>query len=165
MTLTFRRTLMASGDKDPGDFKKTTPSEAMTSPRVEESETALSGISAPSPDENKSWANELISGAQLVPTRVLRNRCLRYVTLTNKDQALWSCVARRITKDLETSEVLADENVTHMTKEELHRTLDRPRKIRVEFYAHLNSDEADRSEEACAPNRTARQGRRTKELN
>jgi hypothetical protein len=53
---------------------------------------------------------------------------------------------------LETGEVLADEDVTRMTKEELHRTLDRPRKIRVEFYAHLDSDEADRSEEEeCAP--------------
>ncbi len=69
-------------------------------------------------------------------------------------QALWPCVGRRITKDLETGEVLADENVTQMTKEELHRTLDKPPKIRIEFYSHSNSDEADGSEEEeeeCAP--------------
>ncbi len=42
-----------------------------------------------------------------------------------------------------------------MTKDELHRTLDKPRKIRVEFYAHLNDDKAAKSdeeeEEECAP--------------
>jgi hypothetical protein len=123
------------------------PSEAMMSPRAEESATALTGISAPRLNENKSWANDLINGAQLDSVRILRNKCQRYVTLNRKDQSLWPCVARRITKDLETSEVLADENVTQMTNEELHRTLDKPRKIRVEFYAHLNCDEADRSEE------------------
>ena len=101
------------------------------SPRVEESETALSGISAPSTDEHKSWANELISGAQLVSTRVLRNKCQRYVTLNQNDQGLWPCVARRITKDLETGEVLADENVTEMRNDELQRALDKPRKLRV----------------------------------
>ena len=55
---------------------------------------------------------------------------------------------------METGEVQADEDVTQMINEELHRTLDKPRIIRVEFYAHLNDDEADRSEEEeeeCAP--------------
>ena len=33
------------------------------SPRVEESVTALNGISAPRLDVNKSWANDLINGA------------------------------------------------------------------------------------------------------
>ena len=122
------------------------------SPWVEESETALNGISAPSPDDNNSWANELISGAQLVSTRVLRNKCQRYVMLNRKDQALWPCFARRITKDLETGEVLADEDVTQLAKGELHRTLDKPRKIRVEFYAHLNDSDAETSEEEeCDP--------------
>ncbi len=125
-------------------FQQDDPSEAMMS------EAALNGISAPKLDENKSWANDLINGAQLVSVRVLRNICQRHVTLNSKDQTLWSCVARRITKGLETGEVLADEDVTRMTKGELHRTLDKPRKIRVEFYAHLDSDEADREEE-CAP--------------
>ena len=91
------------------------PSEAMMS------ETAFNGTSAPKLDENKSWANDLINGAQLVSVRILRNRCKKYVTLNRKDQGLWPCVARRITKDLETSEVLADEDVTQMTNEELHR--------------------------------------------
>ncbi len=91
-------------------------------------EVALNGISAPDYGEKKSWANGLTNGAQLVSVRVLRNTCQRHVTLNSKDQALWSCVPRRITKDLETGEVLADEDVTHMTKEELHRTLLRPRK-------------------------------------
>ena len=55
---------------------------------------------------------------------------------------------------METGEVLADEDVTQMTKEELHRTLDKPRKIRVEFYAHLDDNKADGSEEEeCAPRR------------
>ena len=117
------------------------------SPRVEESETALSGISAQSPDGNKSWANELISGAQLVSTRVLRKKCQRHVTLNRKDQALWPCRARRITKGLETGEVLADENVTRMTNDELHRTLDKPRNLRLDFYAHLEDYGVDQSEE------------------
>jgi hypothetical protein len=90
-------------------FNKTTPSEAPMS------KTALNGISAPEPNKNISWSNEKTNGAQLVSVRVLRNLCQRYVTLNSKDQALWSCVARRITKDLETGEVLADEDVTQMT--------------------------------------------------
>ena len=87
----------------------------------------------PQEDESqpKSWANDLINEAPLVSVRILRNQCKRYVTLNRRDQNLWPCVARRITKDLETSEVLADEDVTQMTNEELHRTLDKPRKIRV----------------------------------
>ena len=105
------------------------PSEAMMLPRAEESATALTGISAPMLDENKSWANDLINGAQLVSVRILRNKCQWYVTLNRKDQSLWQCVARRITKDLEQSAVLPDENVTQMTNEELHRALDKPRKI------------------------------------
>ena len=124
------------------------PSEALMS------KTALNGISAPNYGEKKSWANDLTNGAQLVSVRVLRNICQRHVTLNSKDQALWPCVARRITQDLETSEVLADEDVTQMTSEELHRTLDKPRKIRVEFYAHKNCDESSGSEEReeeCAP--------------
>ena len=54
---------------------------------------------------------------------------------------------------METREVLADEDVAQMTKEELHRTLDNPLKIRVEFYAHPDDDKADGSEEdeECAP--------------
>ena len=129
------------------------PSEAMMSPRVQESEIALTGISAPGLDEKKSWANDLINGAQLVSVRILRNKTQRYVTLNRKDQGLWPCVARRITKDLETGEVRADEDVTQMTTEKLHRTFDKPRKERVEFYAHLNGDDADRpeEEEECAP--------------
>ena len=119
--------------------------------RNEEDATALNGISAPEINKNTSWSNEKINGAQLVSVRVLRNLCQRYVTLNTKDQALWSCVARRITKDLETGEVLADEDVTQLTKGELHRTLDKPRKIRVEFYAHLNDSDADRSKEECDP--------------
>ncbi len=116
------------------------------------SESALNGISATETSKHISWSNDKINGAQLVSVRVLRNTCQRHVTLNSKDQALWSCVARRITKYLETGEVLADEDVTQMTKEELHRTLDRPRKIRVELYAHLNNNEAGRSEEKeCAP--------------
>ena len=116
------------------------------------SKTALNGISAPEPNKNTSWYNEKLNGAQLVSVRVLRNLCQRYVTQNSKDQALWSCVARRITKDLETGEVLADEDVSQLTKGELHRTLDQPRKIRVEFYAHLNDSDADKSEEEeCDP--------------
>ena len=39
-----------------------------------------------------------------------------------------------------------------MTNNELHRALDKPRKIRVDSYAHLNDYDADRSEEEeCAP--------------
>ena len=53
--------------------------------------------------------------------------------LNRADQALWPCVARRITKDLETGEVLADEDVTKITNDELHRALDKPRKLRVDF--------------------------------
>ena len=41
------------------------PSEAMMS------ETAINGISASELDENKSWANDLINGAQLVSVRIL----------------------------------------------------------------------------------------------
>ncbi len=53
---------------------------------------------------------------------------------------------------METGEVLADEDVTQLTKGELHRTLDKPRKIRVEFYAHLNDSDAEKSEEEeCDP--------------
>ena len=51
------------------------PSEARMSPRVENAENALNGISAPSYGEKKSWANDLTKGAQLVPVRVLRNTC------------------------------------------------------------------------------------------
>ena len=123
------------------------PSEAMKSPRVENAEAALNGISAPSHGEKKSWANDLTKGAQLVSVRVLRNTCQKYVTLNSKDQALWPCVARRITKYLETGEVLGDEDVTQMTKEELHRTLDKPRKIRVEFNAHRTARHCRRTEE------------------
>ena len=84
----------------------------ISAPRKDNYQVALNGISAPSHGEKKSWANDLTNGAQLVSVRVLRNTCQRHVTLNIKDQALWSCVARRITKDLETGEVLADENVT-----------------------------------------------------
>ena len=87
-----------------------------------EEEITLNEISAPRHCEKKSWANGLTNGAQLVSVRVLRNTCQRHVTLNSKDQSLWPCVARRITIDLETGEVLADEDVTQMTKEELHRT-------------------------------------------
>ena len=53
---------------------------------------------------------------------------------------------------METGEVLADEDVTQLTKGELHRTLDRPRKIRVEFYAHLIDSDAEKSDdEECDP--------------
>ena len=89
---------------------------------IENAESAFNGISAPSYGEKKSWANDLTKGAQLVSVGVLRNVCQIYVTLNSKDQALWPCVARRITKALEIGEVLADEDVTQMTKEELHRT-------------------------------------------
>ena len=58
---------------------------------------------------------------------------------------------KRITKDLDTGEVLADDDVTQMTKAELHRTLDKPRRIRVEFNAHLGDNQADESEDECAP--------------
>ena len=100
------------------------PSEAMKSLRVEKAETALTGISAPIPDEHKSWANSLIGKAQLVSVRILRKTSQKYVTLNSKDRGLWPCVARRITKDLETGEVIADEDVTQMINEELHRALD-----------------------------------------
>ena len=110
------------------------------------------GLVPPSTDEHKSWANELISGAQLVSTRVLRHICQLHVTLNRKCQGLWPCAARRITKGLETGEVLADEDVTKMTNDELHRTLDKPRKLRVDFYAHTEGDGADQSEEEeCDP--------------
>ena len=66
----------------------------MKSPRVENAENALNGISAPSYGEKKSWANDLTKGAQLVSVRVLRKICQRHVTLNSKDQALWSCVAK-----------------------------------------------------------------------
>ena len=89
---------------------KTTPSEAVMS------KTALNGISAPVTSKHISWSNDKINGAQLVSVRVLRNVCQRYVTLNSKDQALWTCVARRITKDLKTGEVLADEDVTQLAK-------------------------------------------------
>ena len=80
---------------------------------TEEKETdALNGSSAPSPDEKKSWANEIIDKAQLVATRVLRRETDRFVKLSKSDQAPCSCVGRRVTKDLETGEVLADENLT-----------------------------------------------------
>ena len=101
----------------------------------------------PQVQEKKSWANELTSGAQLVSTRVLRNKCQTYVTLNRNDQGLWPCVARRITKDLETGEVLADENVTDMINDELHRALDKPRKLRVDFYAHVDDHDADQVKE------------------
>ena len=134
-------------DLMPNVNQETEPMEAMMS------DTALKRISALKLDEKKSWANDLINEAPLVSVRILRNQCQRYVTLNRKDKHLWPCVARRITKDLETSEVLADEDVTQMTNEELHRTLDKPRNIRVEFYAHKNCDESSGSEEEeeCAP--------------
>ena len=69
------------------------------------------------------------------------------MTSNGKDQALWPCVARRITKDLETGEVLADEDVTKMTNDEPHRTLDKPRKLRIDFYAHSEDYGVDQSEE------------------
>ena len=69
------------------------------------------------------------------------------MTLNRKYQGLWQCVARRITKDLDTGEVWADEDVTKMTNDELHRTLDKPRKLRVDFYAHTEGYGADQSEE------------------
>ena len=59
------------------------------------------------------------------------------------DQALWPCVGRRITKDLETGEVLADEDVIGMSDDELRRPLDKPRKLRVEFHSSTSSSWAD----------------------
>jgi hypothetical protein len=59
------------------------------------------------------------------------------------DQALWPCVGRRITKDLETGEVIADEDVTEMSEDELRRPLDKPRKLRIEFYSSSSSSWAD----------------------
>ena len=56
---------------------------------------------------------------------------------------MWPCVERRITKDLETGEVIADEHVEHMDQKEIHRLLDRPRKLRVEFYARTTGSWAD----------------------
>ena len=122
------------------------------SPRVEEAVTALTGTSAPRRNEQDSWANALISGAQLVSVRILRYKSQRHITLNRKDQSLWPCAARRITTYLETGEVLADDDVTQMSDEELHRALDRPRRIRVDFYAHSNNDDSDKSEEdECDP--------------
>ena len=63
------------------------------------------------------------------------------------DQALWSCVSRRVTKDLETGEVLADEDVAGMSDDELRRPLDKPRKLRVEFYSQTSSSWADQLDE------------------
>ncbi len=144
---TYRAALAPTSRADQAPIKKEGTTEATTS------DTALKRISALETDEKKSWANDLINEAPLGAVRILRNQCQRHVTLNRRDQNLWPCVARRITKDLETSEVLADEDVTHMTNGELHRTLDKPRKIRVEFYAHKNCDESSGSgeEEECAP--------------
>jgi hypothetical protein len=52
-------------------------------------------------------------------------------------------VGRRITKDLETGEVIADEDVTEMSEDELRRPLDKPRKLRIEFYSSSSSSWAD----------------------
>ena len=39
-----------------------------------------------------------------------------------------------------------------MTNDELHRTLDKPRKLRIDFYAHVNDYDADKpEEEECDP--------------
>ena len=100
---------------------------------------ALNGSSAPSPGDEESWANEITAKAQLVATRVLQRESDRFVKLSKMDQALWPCVGRRITKALETGEVIADEDVTGMSEDELRRPLDKPRKLRIEFYSSTSS--------------------------
>ena len=94
---------------------------------------ALNGSSAPSPEDEESWAKEMIAGAQLVSTRVLQRKTDKFVKLNKTDQELWPCVGRRITKDLETGEVLADVDVVGMDDETIRRPLDKPRKLRPEF--------------------------------
>ena len=98
---------------------------------------------APGPEDEESWAKDIIAEAQLVSTRVLQRESDRFVKLNKIDQALWPCVGRRITKDLETGEVLADEDVIGMSDDELRRPLDKPRKLRVEFYSSTSSSWAD----------------------
>ena len=110
---------------------------------MEKESNALNGSSAPSPEDEESLAEEIIVEAQLVSTRVLQGETDRFVKLNKMDQALWPCVGRRITKDLETGEVLADEDVVGMSEDELRRPLDKQRKLRVEFYSSTSSSWAD----------------------
>ena len=91
-----------NGTSAPSRARLSQPIAGVGQLRRPQEEAALNGINAPRYGEKKSWANGLTNGAQLVSVRVLRNICQRHVTLNSKDQALWSCVARRITKDLET---------------------------------------------------------------
>ena len=128
-----------------GDNCKVRPSGQERKDKVELN--ALNGSSAPSLDDEESWANEITAKAQLVATRVLQRESDRFVKLSNMDQALWPCVGRRITNDLETGEVIADEDVTRMREHELRRPLDKPRKLRVEFYSQTSSSWADQLDE------------------
>ena len=47
---------------------------------------ALNGSSAPGPEDEESWAKEIIAEAQLVSTRVLQRESDRFAKLNKMDQ-------------------------------------------------------------------------------
>ena len=61
-----------------------------------------------------------------VPSYIRRDRvqyAKKYVTLPSRLTKFWPFVVRRVTTDLKTHRVLADEDVRNLTNKELHRAL------------------------------------------
>ena len=58
----------------------------------------------------------------------------RFIIVTRRDQERWKHVHRRVTYDRDTQELLADECVQNLKRSQLYRGLDKPRRLRVEFY-------------------------------
>ena len=67
-------------------------------------------------------------------TRIVLRLSKRHVTLDMASQHLWPKVQRRVTRDLDTGEVISDEVITGLSLKELYRALDRPRRLHVQFF-------------------------------
>ena len=57
----------------------------------------------------------------------------RHITVLRKGQAKWPTICRRITSDLDTGELISDEDPRGMQNDELYRALDKPRRLASSF--------------------------------
>ena len=65
----------------------------------------------------------------------------RHLTLTSAEAKAWLYARRRITTDLDTGEPISDDQVVGMSSAHLHRPLDKPRRLKIEF--HLVDEKAE----------------------
>ena len=54
-----------------------------------------------------------------------------HLTLTQAEDEVWQFVGRRITQDLDTDELISDDRVVGMSSKDLHRPLDKPRRLKI----------------------------------